>query len=71
MSRGVQLAKQEMFDQSVVEVNLDVKQAGWDFMADRVEDYFAHETSLSTPSDNFGQDSLMGFITALNTDFNL
>ena len=40
-------------------------------MADRVEDYFAHETSLSTPSDNFGKDSLMGFITALNTDFNL
>ena len=71
VSRGVQLAKQEMFDQSVVEVNLPVKQVGWDFMADRVEDYFAHETSLSSPSDNFGQDSLMGFITALNTDFNL
>ena len=36
-----------------------------------LDDYIRDETSVTNPSEEFVQDSLMGLITALNMDFTL
>ena len=36
-----------------------------------LDDYIEDETSVTNPSDEFGQDSFMGLITALNMDFTI
>jgi hypothetical protein len=48
-----------------------VQQDGWDYKVDLLDDYVRDETSVTNPSDEFVQDSLMGLVTALNVDFTL
>ena len=71
VSRGVKLAKQDDFKAPEIGNGLEVKQDGWNYKLDLLDDYITDETSVTNPSDEFVQDSLMGFVTALNMDFTL
>ena len=71
VSRGVKLAKQDDFEAPEIDTGLEVQQDGWDYKLDLLNDYIRDETTVTNPSDEYVQDSLMGLITALNMDFTL
>ena len=69
VSRGVALVKQSKFEKPEVDVNIMVKQIGWDYKVDGLTDFIGEETSLADAEDNFPKDSIMGLMTAVNMDF--
>ena len=42
---------------------------GSDYKLDILDDYLTDEVTMCTPSEGFGRDSFMSFITSLNMDF--
>ena len=66
--RGVNLVKQSEFKSPEVEVDLRVKQPGWDYKVDELEDFIREERFLVNAEDSFDEDSIMGLMTALNMD---
>ena len=68
VSRGVALVKQSRFKQPEVDLGLSVKQPGWDYRVDELDDYIGEEMSLANAEDNFANDTVMGLMTALNMD---
>ena len=68
VTRGVTLVKQSKFKSPEVEINLQVKQPGWDYKVDKLEDFIREERFLVNAEDSFAKDSIMGLMTALNMD---
>ena len=68
VSRGVALVKQSRFKQPEEDLGLSVKQPGWDYKVDELDDFIGEEISLANAEDNFANDTVMGLMTAVNMD---
>ena len=69
VSRGAHLVKQSMFEKPQVDMYMEVRQDGWDYCLDKLEDYLEDEAALTSLGDGFEQDTFMGLITSVNVDF--
>ena len=68
VSRGVPLVKQSEFENPEVDVNIAVKQVGWDYKVDELNDFIDDESSIADAKNDFAEDSIMGLMTAVNMD---
>ena len=64
--KAAPLVNEEYFEESATEINLEVKQKGWDYNSDDEEDYLQDETSMMNPNSvMMSGDSFMKLITSL------
>ena len=68
VSRGVALVSQSKFMEPEIDVDIKVKQDGWDYKVDQLGDFIGEEISLADADNNFSKDTIMGMMTALNMD---